>query len=96
MTIYEDVALQLNRDILDTAAAAGANVIVTTCPLCQINLEAFQARINRRFGTDHRMPIVYFTQLLGVALGFSPAEMQLDRLMVPVAASLLETREVRV
>ncbi len=95
MTTYEDVALKLNRDILEAAHDAGADVIVTTCPLCQINLEAYQDRINATFGTRFRMPIVYFTQLLGLALGLSPEELQLDDMVVPLPAAAARRIEVR-
>ncbi|HUK13095.1 MAG TPA: CoB--CoM heterodisulfide reductase iron-sulfur subunit B family protein [Thermoanaerobaculaceae bacterium] len=84
MTSYEEVALRLNRDILGAARSAGADVIVTTCPLCQVNLEAFQDRINSKLGERFRVPVVYFTQLLGLALGLSPAELMLDAMIVPL------------
>jgi heterodisulfide reductase subunit B len=82
MTTFEDAALKLNRDILEAAAENRAEVIVTTCPMCQINLEAYQRRINSVFGTRFEMPVVFFSQLLGLALGFSAEEMQLDRMVV--------------
>jgi heterodisulfide reductase subunit B len=81
MTFQEDVALGLSRDILAEAAERGADVVVTTCPLCQMNLEVFQRRINESFGTAFDLPIVFFTQLLGLALGFTAEEMQLDRIL---------------
>ncbi len=84
MTSYEEVALKLNRDILSAAQFAGADVIITTCPLCQINLEAYQERINKVHGTEFRIPVVYFTQLLGLALGLSPEELKLDEMVVPL------------
>lgn len=62
-------ALSMIRALLQTAEDAGADVIATACPLCQINLEVYQTDINREFGTDLSMPIMYFTQLLGLAFG---------------------------
>jgi heterodisulfide reductase subunit B len=94
MTSYEDVALKLNRDILSAAADAGADVIVTTCPLCQINLEAYQDRINQTFGTRFRVPVVYFTQLVGLALGLSAEELKLDEMVVPLPGA--EARRIEV
>jgi len=82
MTTFEDAALKLNRDILEAASEIRADVIVTTCPMCQLNLEAYQKRINAVFGTRFEMPVVFFSQLLGLALGFSVEEMQLDRMVV--------------
>ena len=84
MTSHEEVALGLNRDILRAARNAGADVIVTTCPLCQVNLEAFQDRINSKLGERFHVPVVYFTQLLGLALGLSPQELMLDAMVVPL------------
>lgn len=57
------------RAILETAEGAGADVIATACPLCQINLEVYQTEVNREFGTQLSMPVMYFTQLLGLAFG---------------------------
>jgi heterodisulfide reductase subunit B len=94
MTTYEDVALGLNRDILLAAVENGAGIIVTTCPMCQLNLEAYQKRINERFGTDIRIPIVYFTQLLGLALGFKPGEMLMDQMVVEPDGALRRLAEV--
>jgi heterodisulfide reductase subunit B len=62
-------ALSMIRALIKTAEDAGADVIATACPLCQINLEVYQTDINREFGTDLSMPIMYFTQLLGLAFG---------------------------
>jgi heterodisulfide reductase subunit B len=83
MTTYEDVALKLNREILETATRNGADVLITTCPMCQMNLEAYQGKINAVYGTRFRLPVLFFTQVLGLALGFSPQEMAIDQLLVP-------------
>jgi heterodisulfide reductase subunit B len=71
MTTFEDAALRLSEEILDCAAENGADCIVTTCPLCQMNLEAYQDKINKKFNKNYKMPILFFTQVLGVALGLS-------------------------
>jgi heterodisulfide reductase subunit B2 len=84
MTTCEDVALRLNRDLLTAALEAGADVIATTCPLCQMNLEGYQGRINDVCGTQMQMPVVYFSQLLGLALGLSNEELLLDKMVVPL------------
>lgn len=78
MTTFEETALKLNREILQCAADNGAEVIVTTCPLCHINLEGYQDRINKVYGASFNIPILYFTQLLGIALGLSPQKLGLD------------------
>ncbi len=47
-------------------------MIVTACPLCQVNLECYQKQVNKEFGTNFNMPVMYFTQLMGLALGIPP------------------------
>jgi heterodisulfide reductase subunit B len=93
MTTFEETALKLNRELLQCAHENGADVIVTTCPLCHFNLEAYQDRINDKFGTTLHMPIVYFTQLLGIALGIPAQQIGLDSLFVPPGGKLTSLAE---
>lgn len=74
----EKVTLRLVRSILQAAEQAGANCIVTACPLCQNNLDARQAHVNRAFGAGFQIPVLYFTQLIGLALGLAPGRLGLD------------------
>ena len=83
MTTYPDVALELNKKILESAHQNGANLVLTTCPLCQINLEAYQDKINNKFKTDLHLPILFFTQALGLALGGNPKELGIQRSLIP-------------
>lgn len=62
-------ALAMVRDLLQSAVNQKAQVIATVCPLCQLNLECYQRHVNRVFGTGFSVPILYFTQLMGLALG---------------------------
>ena len=64
-----EAALSLVRDLLQSAVAKEADVIATACPLCQTNLECYQQQVNREYGTDFSIPIMYFTQLLGLSMG---------------------------
>jgi len=75
----EDVARDLIGDILQSAADAGAEAIATLCPMCHINLETQMSRINAERGTNFDFPILFFTQLMGVALGVPEAELGLDK-----------------
>jgi heterodisulfide reductase subunit B2 len=93
MTTFEETALKLNRELLACAAANGADVIVTTCPLCHFNLEGYQGKINATFGTSFNMPILYFTQLLGVALGLSPRSIGLDSSFIPLGGKITSLAE---
>jgi heterodisulfide reductase subunit B len=43
--------------------------VITCCPLCQVNLESYQGKIKKAYGTDPALPAIYFTQLMGVAMG---------------------------
>lgn len=79
MTTFEDVAIKLSKEIIECAINNGANCIVTTCPLCQMNLEAYQDVINKTYNTNYNMPILFFTQVLGLAFGFSDAELGIDK-----------------
>ena len=64
-----DVGVFMNQILLQEAARKGAQAIATVCPLCQYNLDAFQLEIGRAIERDLEMPILYFTQILGWALG---------------------------
>jgi heterodisulfide reductase subunit B len=68
-------ALAMIRLLLQNALDSGAEVIATTCPLCQVNLECYQTQVNEEFGTKYSVPVVYFTQLLGLALGSHPKKL---------------------
>lgn len=65
-------ALSMVYNLLQSAVDNKAEIIATMCPLCQINLECYQKQVNREFGTKFSMPVIYFTQLMGLALGISP------------------------
>ena len=67
----EEVGHRLVYILLHQAKLARAHCLVTVCPLCQLNLEAHQGKIKRRYGDDVTIPIPYFTQLIGMALGLS-------------------------
>ncbi len=82
MTTAEEIALELNLKLLDGAIDSGADMIATACPLCQMNLEAYQQKINRVYGRKFKMPIVYFSHLAGIALGIAPKELGLDQLLI--------------
>ncbi len=67
-----DISTKLVLNILEAAEAAGADVIATECPTCHSGLEMHQIRAEKRLGRKTTVKILYFTQLLGVALGLSP------------------------
>ena len=75
----EEIGVRLNFLLLKEAKTRSANVLATVCPLCQYNLEAYQGKMRRTFNEDVSLPVVYFTQLLGLAFGLSPASVGLQR-----------------
>ncbi|MCP4139725.1 MAG: disulfide reductase [Chloroflexi bacterium] len=68
-------ALDMIRILLYNAVQSGADVIATACPLCQVNLEVYQTQVNEEFGTDFSVPVLYFTQLMGLAFGIAPKKL---------------------
>ena len=83
MGTREDVALRLCRNLLLCAMQDNAECIAVTCPLCQLNLDAYQKAINKKYGTHFQLPIVYFTQLMGVAFGLDSKHLGLSHCIVP-------------
>jgi len=67
-----DLSTKLVLNIIQAAEKSGANVIATECPTCHSGLEMHQIRAERKFGVKTSVKILYFTQLLGLALGLSP------------------------
>jgi heterodisulfide reductase subunit B len=77
-----EAALDMVYKLLQDAANREADVIATTCPLCNVNLELYQKQVNREFGTEFSIPIMYFTQLLGLALGIAPGRLGIGKELV--------------
>lgn len=83
MTTSPAVALGLVKSLLANATAKGADLIATACPLCQINLEAYQGKVNNTYGTNYTVPVAYFTQVVGLAVGLQPSSLGLGKELVP-------------
>ncbi|MFO7987112.1 MAG: CoB--CoM heterodisulfide reductase iron-sulfur subunit B family protein [Desulfatiglandaceae bacterium] len=64
-----DYCLELVKNILGDAVKHGGEMISTVCPMCAMNLEMYQDRINGKYGTEFDVPVVYLTQLMAVAFG---------------------------
>jgi heterodisulfide reductase subunit B len=79
-----DVVHALSGKILEMAHARGARAMVVACPLCHSNLDFQQSAIRRKLGLDFRLPILYLTQLIGLALGLPAERLGLQRHFVPV------------
>lgn len=79
----EDLALELAKDLLVMAKESGADCMVVTCPMCHLQLDAKQKAVESKYNIRIEMPIIYFTQLMGLALGLSPKELGMDKHLVP-------------
>lgn len=88
-----EVATRLVGNILAAAEEAGAEALVTACPMCQANLELRQAEAGRRRGRAHNLPVYYFTDLIGLALGLSPETLGLPKHLWP-GWELLKTKGI--
>jgi len=76
-----DMVLKLSNDVLHGAKEAGANAIAVACPLCQVNLDGRQRQIEETYKTRYGIPILYFTQLMGLAFGAYPKEVGIQKLL---------------
>ena len=79
---------RLSHRLLSMVRRAGAECVVVACPLCQINLDLRQADATAAHGQLPETPVLYFTQLLGLALGLSKKELGLEALTVSADAVL--------
>ena len=79
-----EIVIKLCRDILQNAKDVGADVIVVACPLCHANLDTRQREIEKKYKVNIDMPILYFTQLIGLAMGMTSEELGLKKHLVPL------------
>ena len=75
----DDIVLKLSGEILEDAQYAGADIVSVGCPLCHSNLDLRQRNIEKYTGIDLEVPVLYVTQLLGIALGRSARELGLGK-----------------
>ena len=80
----KDSVLKLSGEILENALENNADSLIVFCPLCQQNLDLRQKQINRFNKTGYNLPVLYITQVLGVALGLTFKQVMLDKLFVPI------------
>jgi heterodisulfide reductase subunit B len=83
-----DLVLKLSGKLLDMAIAVGADVMVTFCPMCQANLDTRQADLSRATGKVYQMPVLFLTELMGVALQDPKARHWLSKHMVSAERKL--------
>lgn len=76
-----ELVFELSGDVLESARQAGADAIVVACPMCQANLDLRRKDIEKRRGAVLGLPVFYFTQLMGLALGCPEEQLGFRRLM---------------
>jgi succinate dehydrogenase / fumarate reductase cytochrome b subunit len=89
----EETALGELIQPIEQAKEAGADAIVTPCPLCHLSLDAWQSKLKESTGKDFAMPILHLSQLVGVAAGLEESELKFKRHVVSVTP-VLEKLEV--
>ncbi len=88
----EDTALGELVQPIEQAVDAGADVMVTPCPLCHLSLDAWQSKLRALTGRDYRLPVLHLAQLIGVAAGLPESELQFRRHVVAVEPALEKVR----
>jgi heterodisulfide reductase subunit B2 len=85
---HSGIVSRLGYRLVDMARQAGAECIVVACPLCQVNLDLRQSNARKAHGDLPETPVLYITQLLGLALGIEPKELGLNALSISADALL--------
>jgi heterodisulfide reductase subunit B len=92
--ISPSTAFEMLRRLISTADEREGDVMVTICPMCQLNIDGYQGEMNQFFGTNYHMPILFFTQLIGLAFGIEAKELGFGLELVS-ARNVLDTLGVK-
>jgi heterodisulfide reductase subunit B len=87
-----ETSIKLMSKIMKEATARQANCFVTTCPMCQLNLDVYQEKVRATYGITRSMPVYFITELIGIAVGLSPSDLGIDRHFVDAMALLRELK----
>lgn len=79
-----DIVAQLAGKIVDDAEKSGAAAIIVACPMCQSNLDMRRSQIERYLKRKSRLPVLYISQVIGLALGLDRKSLGLHRHIVPM------------
>jgi heterodisulfide reductase subunit B len=91
--VSDKVALQLARDKLSHVKLADAQALITICAFCHIMFDTNELRIEKTFNEVYGIPILHYTQLLGLALGMTPEELAFNELRVNASKLLKQVSE---
>lgn len=78
--------------IFKDAAARDANCFVTTCPMCQMNLDAYQNEVREKYGITKSLPVYFITELIGISMGMGFEQMQINRHFTDAVGLLKELK----
>ena len=84
------IGFELIKRLVATADRQKAHLMATVCPMCQMNVDAFQGEMNRYFRTSYHMPILFFTQLMGLAFGAKPEDLGIGSELVDARSALAQ------
>lgn len=90
-----DIVLQMSYEVLRLAKAAGAEVVVTACPLCMLNLDMRQKEIEAKNGVALDLPVLYFTELMAMAFGHEPAAVGFNKHFVDAMSVVRKVEQGR-
>lgn len=88
-----DIVVNLSHEVLEGAKSVGADAIAVACPLCHTNLDTRQEEIEKTHGMNYELPILYFTQLMGISFGLSSRELLLGKHFVSAERKLEEVKQ---
>jgi heterodisulfide reductase subunit B len=93
--IRPDIVVELCQQLFEAALDVEAEAIIVACPMCHANLDMRQEEIGKRLGTPLNIPVLYFSQVLGYALGLSPEVLGMKRHIVDPLPLMLEKCQQR-
>jgi heterodisulfide reductase subunit B len=72
-------SLEMLEHKLSCIQEANVDCIVNACPFCHLQFDRGQLAVNEKFGTNYSIPVLHYSQLLGLALGFSPDKLGIEQ-----------------
>lgn len=86
----QDMVIRLSGELVQMAKECGADVLAVACPLCQANLDMYQSDAEGQLGEQLGVPVLYFTQIMGLALGLTAEQLALDKVIVDPTPLLVD------